>query len=36
MSLALASKQPYSEVLEWEDRDAATAWELIQQAQDGG
>lgn len=33
MVLAINTAQPYSEVLTWNDRDVATAWHLIEQAQ---
>lgn len=29
LSLALATRQPFSEVLTWNDRDIATAWQWI-------
>lgn len=34
--LALATRQPVSEVLQWEDRTIATVGEWLEEAMDGG
>lgn len=34
MRLALMSGQPFTEVLEWDDRDVATAWRYLDEKND--